>query len=124
MYNHWNIYLLDVLSRIASKQIADPYCGRPVFLDLGVITNDDSFVLDRRTVTLTKSGITGHNIIGSFDVTIAYKDIIGLDAIYIDIDVDYDGYSVDCIPYMEYRRCCDKPLKFNMLRPKYKEIKL
>ena len=121
MYNHWNIYLLDVLSRIASKQIADPHCGRPVFLDLGVITNDDSFVLDRRTVALTKSGITGHNIIGSFDVTIAYKDITGLDAIYIDIDVDCAGYySVDCIPYMEYRRCCDKPLKFNMLRPKHK----
>lgn len=120
MYNHWNIYLLDVLSRIASKQINDPYCGHPVFLDLGVITSGDSYVLDRSTVILTKDGITGHNIIGSFDVTINYQDIIGLDGVYIDIDVDYYGYSVDCIPYMEFRRCHDKPLKFNMLRPKYK----
>ena len=119
MYNHWNIYLLDVLSRIASKQIADPYCGHPVFLDLGVITYGDSYVLDRNTVTLTKAGITGHNIIGSFDVTIAYQDIIGLDGIYIDVDADeYGCPSVDCIPYLEYRRCCDKPIKFNMLRPK------
>ena len=92
-----------------------------VSLDLGVITNDNSFVLDRRTVVLTKDGIKGYSIVGSYDVTIAYQDIIGLDAIYFDIYVDEVGFpSYDCTPYLEFRRCCDKPLKFNQLRPRYK----
>ena len=122
MYNHWNIYFLDVLSRIAAKKISDPnHRDLMVSLDLGVITYDGPYVLDRRTVVLTKDGIKGHDIIGAFDITIAYQDIVGLDAIYFDIYVDAVGFpSLDCTPYLEFRRCCDKPLKFNQLRPRYK----
>lgn len=119
-YNHWNILFLDVLSRIASKKISDPYGGDfKVSLDLGVITKDASYVLDKHSVVLRKDGVSGHCIISSCDVTISYQDITGLDAIYVDVYVDPEGFpSIDCVPYMEFRRCNETPLKFNMLRPK------
>ena len=121
MYNHWNILFLDVLSRIASKKISDPYGGdSKVSLDLGVITKDTSYVLGKSSVVLRKDGVSGHCIVCSCDVTISYQDITGLDGIYVDVYVDAEGVpSIDCVPYMEFRRCNEKPLKFNMLRPKF-----
>lgn len=119
MYNHWNVYLLDVLSRIASERTKSG-----MRLELGVVVTGDSFpayLLQRDTVALHKDGITGTSWWDYREIFIPYEKIMGLDGCYMDVEVDeYGSASVDPIPVRQYRRCCDKPLKFNMLRPKYR----
>lgn len=117
MKQHWNISLLDVLSVIASERTKSG-----IRLELGVVvTGDspDSYILRRDTVTLHKDCLTGINWFDYREVSIPYENIMGFDGIYMDIDVDDAGTpSVDIIPVLTYRRCCEKPLKFNMYRPK------
>ena len=117
MWCNWNIPCLDVLSRIASELTKTGHR-----LELGVVvTGDslDSYILRRDTVTLHKDCLTGISWFDYREVSVPYERIVGLDGIYMDVDVDeYGCPSIDCIPYLEFRRCCDKPLKFNMLRPK------
>lgn len=106
--------LLDVFTDVMQKH-----------LFLGICCDDDTYLIDPRTIILYENAMAGKSVSGDMEFTIPYAVITAIEGVDVEPDVDEYGspQGIDCIPRIRYCKINDKPLKFNKILINYNLIK-
>jgi len=98
--------LLDVLTAVMQKH-----------LFLGIYCDDDTYLIDPRTITLYENAMAGESVLGDMKFTIPYSAITAIEGVDVEPDVDECGIpcGIDVTPLIRYCKINDKPLRFNAI---------
>lgn len=98
--------LVDVLTDVMQRH-----------LFLGIYCDDDTYLIDLRTITLYEGAMTGESVLGDMKFTIPYSVITAIEGVDVEPDVDECGIpcGIDVTPLIRYCKINDKPLKFSKI---------